>query len=223
MADYVLGVASFIDRELQRERLRRGLTPDLIQVDDGSLGCMGNHLGTLQTLSQMARAAGADWVVVLEDDAIPISCFVFHTQLNMALDVAPSPVVSLYSGTGYPAQAQRRFVAAHSSDASWVLHRDLRHAVGYALHSDVFELGLLDVMTRRARQNWAPDDAISDWCHQYAKDVAYTNPSLVDHEDGPQVVSGRTHLGRRTGIRRRRRKAHHVGTRALWTDSTVIV
>jgi len=104
------------------------------------------------------------------------------------------------------------------------MHKVLRHAVGYALHVECFQMGVFDRMTELARDGWAPDDGITAWARSTGTPVAYTNPSLVDHDDSiPSVIKVRKHLGQVTSERKRPRKAHWVGTRLTWTDNCATV
>lgn len=217
MANYTLGVVAYYSREKQINYLRDELNPDLIEVDDGIFGVMGNHCLTIEKLYENGRRTGQEWLVVLEDDAQPVVGF--RQQCSAALDVAPSPIVSFYSGSGHPANRQAQFADLHKrQDVHWVMHKTMRHAVAYALHVEAIELGLIDHMIKRGRQSWAPDDAIGDFAQITSTKVAYSNPSLCDHEDGPTVVKCRRHLGIVTSARRRPRKAHWVGTRLTWQD-----
>lgn len=221
MANYTLGVVAYVDRQKQIEYLRNEVYPDLIEVDDGTYGVMGNHCLTLEKLYENGRRSGREWIVVLEDDAQPVPSF--HRQLSAALDAAPSRIVSLYNGCGHPAHRQQQFAdLAKRADVHWITHQYFRHAVAYAIHVDVIELGLIDHMIAMSRNRWAPDDAISKFARSVLREpVAYSNPSLVDHEDGPTMVKGRTSKGIPMLSRRRPRKAHWVGTRLLWSVDNV--
>ena len=218
--DYLVGVVAHQDRADDLAELR-ALQPAVIEVDDGTLGCGGNHLATLRALQK--RVDPYTWAVVLEDDAVPVKGF--GEQIYAALNVAPTRIVSLYCGSGYPAQYQRLFTEAIQTheDACWLLHPQLRHAVGYAIHPSIIRPVTVGMETAIAKR-YAPDDAISHWAMRNRETVGYTNPSLVDHKDGPTVIDYRMHLGRPTVPGRKRpRKAHRVGTRGTWTDSSVIV
>lgn len=216
MANYTTGVVAHVERQEQIEMLRERIYPDLIEVDDGTYGCMGNHCLTLEKLYQNGRRSGCEWLVVLEDDAQPPELG-FHQQVSAALDAAPSTIVSFYNGSGHPAQRQADFEElALRDDIHWILHANLRHAVAYAVHAEVVELGLIDFMVEMSRQRWAPDDAISKFARKIGKWVAYSNPSLVNHEDGESVIKVRMTKGMPMIGRRRPRKAHWVGTRIVW-------
>lgn len=218
VANYTLGVVAHVDRQTQIDRLHDIVNPDLVMVDDGSLGVMGNHTLTIHKLYDNMRRCGAEWMVVLEDDAQPPETG-FHQQLSAALDVAPTRIVSLYNGTGHPSQRQARFTElSQRQDVHWIMWKYLRHAVAYALHVDIIEMGLVDHMVEYSRQRWAPDDAISKFARRWDTTISYSNPSLVNHEDGPAMVKGRTAFGITTLARRRPRRAHWVGTRMSWTD-----
>lgn len=218
--DYLVGVVAHKDRENDMQELR-DLQPALISPDDGTLGCGGNHLSVLRALQK--RLDPYTWAVVLEDDAIPVKGF--GEQIYAALNVAPTRIVSLYNGSGYPAQYQRRFVEVMQAneDACWLLHPQLRHAVGYAIHPAIIRPLVVGMETQIAKR-YAADDAISHWAMRNREMVGYTNPSLVDHKDGPTVIDYRMHLGHATVPGRKRpRKAHRAGTRSTWTDSCVTV
>ena len=216
--DYLVGVVAHKDREDDMQELR-DLQPAIISPDDGTLGCAGNHLSVLLALQK--RLDPHTWAVVLEDDAVPVKGF--HEQLYAALSVAPTRIVSLYCGTGYPAQYQRLFAEAVQTDACWLIHPQLRHAVGYAIHPSIIRPVTVGVETMIAKR-YAVDDAISHWAMRNREPVGYTNPSLVDHKDGPTVIDYRMHLGHAAPAGRNRpRKAHKVGTRGQWTDSCVTV
>lgn len=220
MANYTLGVVGHVERSEQIARLTDQLSPDIIEVDDGSLGVAGNHALVLGLSYRNARRCGQEWVVVLEDDVLPVVGF--HHQASAALDVAPSLIVSLYSGTGHPANFQAGFAElSKREDVCWILHRNMRHAIAYALHTSMFEYGVIETMTEAARTKWAPDDALSRFARKTRIEVCSSNPSLVDHEDGPTVIKGRTSMGMAMNARRRPRKAHWCGTRMRWSDTSI--
>lgn len=218
MAEFSLGVVGHIDRHDMITALADTVKPDLVEVDDGTLGAAANHLVVIQTLYKRTPNA---WLVVLEDDAVVSDTL--RVQVSAALDACPSLVASFYCGTGYPMQYQADFETAVTNDVCWLIHRQLRHAVAYAI-SPLVSKPVMICVERLSREQWAPDDAISSWLMRNNEMVAYSNPSLVDHRDGPTVQDYRMHLGRPvTPGRKRPRVAYKVGTRDTWTDSSVIV
>jgi hypothetical protein len=222
VANFTIGVVAHVDRQPQIDYLSRVAHPDVIIPDDGSAGVSANHIAVLTSLYQIGRRTGQPWLVVLEDDAI--ICDRLHEQLNQLLDIAPSLLVSLYNGTGYPMQYQRQFAKmAGDRELNFILHRHMRHAVGYAVHSSLLtQYRFIDHLAEQARKGWPPDDAMSHWCRRYDQMVAYTNPSLVDHEDGPSVIRQRKGVaGPIVGARRYPRRAHWFGDRDFWSNRKV--
>lgn len=154
------------------ESLSAGLT-----LDDGRLGSNANH----------ARAWGmcdksADWVGVVEDDAIPAPDIL--RQLDLMLSAAPTEVVSGYLGTGRPQSRQEYIQAAIQADPTWVVATKLLH------HVAVF-----------ARPHWVPafaqklatshqacDTALGELLRKRGMPVGYCMPSLFDHRDETPLI-----------------------------------
>lgn len=215
-----LGVVGHTHRLPQIEELSAAVNPDAVLIDDGVLGVAGNHAQTLACLSR--RADPDDWLVVLEDDAVPAQPF--RETVAELLALAPTRIVSFYLGTGYPAQYQRRIADAVAADTSWIVAERLLHAVGYAI-APAFAPSIVGAMTENARRpsrgRWAPDDLISEWVIAHGEYVAYSNPSIVQHRDEESVIATRMHLGQPTYGRKRPRQAHRFGSRLTWDDSSV--
>src|SRR5690606_8297214 len=99
-----------------------------VSLDDGTLGAEANHLRVWEVLAD----ASAEWVCVLEDDAVPSPNFL--AQITAALTVAPSPVVSLYLGRSRPPGVQSRIQGAirrlDAEGACWITADRMLHAVG---------------------------------------------------------------------------------------------
>lgn len=227
MGELAIGIVAHMSRQEAVASLRQKVRPDLVEVDDGDLGVGGNHLLTLRQLQPIARRNWSEWVVALEDDALPVEATFQHPYADFrhyadgALDHAPSPLVSFYLGTGHPTQYQARCAELVKSEASWIRHTHMRHAVAYAIHTSVLS-ALIDQMTPLVRDKWAPDDAISAFALRNAYDVAYVNPSLVDHDDKlPPAISARTFRGRITHSRKYPRHAHKFGPRGSYDDTCV--
>lgn len=219
MYNHLLGIVGHEARAPQIAKLSADVNPDCVMVDEvDGVGPTENHLAVLRWMNKHGARMSNDWAVVLEDDAICADNF--RAEVDVCLDYAPTDIVSLYLGTGYPAQYQRKFAEAAATDVSWIIHPWLRHAVAYAVNVDILP-GLIETMTELSRQRWAPDDTISAFALRRGP-VAYSNPSLVDHNDSlPPVIRQRTHLGMPTFGRKRPRRAHNFSMPICWNDSSV--
>jgi hypothetical protein len=176
-----------------------------IYEDSGGLGCEANHARAWEDFA--GQRESIDWAVVLEEDAQPVPGF--RQQLEAALAVAPAPIVSLYLGTGYPKGWQPKIRDAINTigTANWLITNTTIHAVGLAIRTDLLPLKL--------DQHVAIDAAIGNWAKSNDHLVAYSWPSLVDHADGPTLVTTRHSSN---ANRDEPRKAWQVGTRPQWTS-----
>lgn len=202
-----VGVVAHVDREGAARRLAATVGADFISVDRGGvLGCEGNHAAVQRHLAGLP----GEWSVVLEDDAVPVDGFA--DQVAAALEVAPAPVVSLYLGRQRPPQYQRRIEIvcglADKVGANWLTSPRMLHAVGYAIRTDLLPT-LLEFDCD------LPADERIGACFG---DVCYVWPSLVDHADGPSVTAHPDGQPRSPG-----RRAWRVGSRDVWTSSTVVL
>lgn len=154
------------------------------------------------------------WLVILEDDAIP--CNDWHTQIEAALTVAPTKIVSLYLGTNYPRRRQAAIqTILDSTDTHWITHHELRHAVGYAIHSNIAP----QLHRAVTRLHGEADKRLSIASQQLWQPIGYTCPSLVDHRDDTPLI---THTPDGTARPRTKpRVAHRHGTRNQWTTDSV--
>lgn len=176
------------------------------------MGARANHLSAWSTLAEM----DSEWSLVLEDDALPVTDF-RHNVIS-ALDVAPSPIVSLYLGTGNPIcwqpRIERALNWADKRDANWLLCRNLIHAVAVVVKTSHIE-SMLDSL-------YCIDDPIDESITAWAvkrfgvQSVSYTIPSLCDHNDGPTLM-------RHADNRRRvaQRVAWRRGMRDQWNSDVV--
>jgi hypothetical protein len=196
-------------RTVYAQQLAHTINADQILWDNGTLGCEANH----QAAHQWHLQHRTDWAVCIEDDAIPVDNFT--SQLHQALDMAPTPIVSLYLGTTAPPQHQpiisNAINLADQTDASWIIGTKLLHGVGYAIRHELLTSLL------RHHSNLPLDQHISWWCRRKQHQVASTHPSLLDHRDGPPLITQR-----HDGLQRDQpRKAWKTGTRAKWTTKSV--
>lgn len=188
MTTTAVGIVAHPDRQHMADVLARGVSAEVLSYDHESAGEQANHQATLEALLEH----GTDWVVWLEDDAIP--CPAFRTHLAKTLADAPPGIVSLYLGTGrwagtsppHHEQVVRGLVEDADRDgAQWITTAALWHAVGVAVRRDQ-AAQLLAYMRASALPT---DEAITAWCRATRTPVHYTWPSLVDHYDGPTVTA----------------------------------
>lgn len=157
-------------------------------MDDGSLGGRGNHARAWQL-----HDTASDWCLVAEDDAI--LCTNFMPRLTELLPTAPSPVVSLYLGTGYPLHLVEQ--AAHAqADAElrgddWLTLPTMNHAVAIAIRQSL----VADMLTC-IDLSLPIDEGIGAWARQAGHEVSYPTLSLVDHRDEPTLTQHPDGIGR---------------------------
>ncbi|TDZ92146.1 hypothetical protein CCUG60885_04260 [Mycobacteroides salmoniphilum] len=182
MTDYRIGIVAHTQRATAAHELMDTAGAAFLSMDNGTLGCDRNHRRTLEWLAK----SPAEWGVVLEDDAIP--CEDWSTTLTNILDAAPAPIVSFYLGINYPKHWQPRVLqatqAADAASASWIVAEGfLLHAVGYAIRTE-----LIDSALDHNRWFQMPvDQVLTDWARNDGHKVAYTWPSIVQHDDGPTL------------------------------------
>lgn len=191
------------------EALADKVNADYISIDDGSLGCNGNHRKVWTWLAETT----ADWSVVLEDDASPADDFT--TQLERALAIAPTPIVSLYLGRERPPHwqpfIQMSLKEAQATNCCWLTSDELLHAVGVAIRTE-----LITPMLEQTNTLIAFDEAVGLWARANQHRIAYTLPSLINHEDGPTLFKHPDGDRRYPG-----RVAWWTGTRDQWTSKSL--
>lgn len=163
--------------------LGRRVGANVVSVDDGTLGCAGNHLVVLSALRTIAADRNS-WVIVLEDDAVPVENF-RHVAAR-ALRSAMSPVIGFYLGTGNHPVVQANVSRAVESDDAWISADYLLNGVAYAVRSwYVWEL--IEAISDRDEEELPL--RITRWLQANGLFAHYTNPSLVDHADIPSIIS----------------------------------
>lgn len=163
-----------------------------------------------------AHDPGADWHMVLQDDAI--ACPDLCAGLSKALEVLGTKgLVCAYSGAGKPQQTHIKRALAHAKDKghTWWSSRSL--CWGVAIIAPVHTIEpMLKWGSMRQRMKINYDKKIG----MYYRDARnwrswYTNPSLVDHRDGDSLV------GHGTTAPEGGRRAHEFCTRSAldidWT------
>lgn len=164
-------------RESQARALAYQIGPDAhVMIDQENHGATWNHLRALEWAAcQSCR------VVVLEDDALPITGF---TDLVVDwLNRFPDSLVSFYLGTGRPPQYQmqiaERLIVADKMRADYITLPRLIHGVCYSVPPQHIER-VLSRWDIRKPADYAVGDA-------YGGAVVYPCYSLVDHADGEPV------------------------------------
>lgn len=218
MIEYSIGVVGHVDRLDMARTLAEDTHATLLNLDNGSLGCLGNH-----AYVQTRLVSENGWSVILEDDAVPMHDFSADLEHALRLTESYLPpsvkILSLYLGTGYPAHWQKRIGPALEVDACFIDCPELLHAVGYAVAPDIKdELASWLSGSTRMRSS-APDYLMSMWLAARQYRVAYTNPSLVDHRDVRTVIRARSNTF--APGRNRPRQAHNTTQRLTWTASCV--
>lgn len=191
---------------------------NFVCMDDGKLGAGVNHVRAWEWLATTSDT----WGLVLEDDAEPVDGFL--DQLDLALAVAPEPVVNLYLGRGRPPHWWLPISSVIARDEHWIMADEMLNHVAVAVQTrmipwllkhlqrnDEFTSGRLPI-----------DEALGRWVRYMGGQVAYSHPSLVDHAQLPTLITEHVsgHISE-TGVRSELRQAWLTGTREKWNRSRV--
>jgi hypothetical protein len=159
------------------------LDADVISVDDDHMGERANHQNCLEQLMDVE----ADWLVMIEDDAILCQGFVSR-EFQAVREIGRDHVGSWYLGTGrwagkswsvHGPRVDQMVANAERTGADLIWADGLWHAVAVAIPSTIAPELLHHMKHSEEHTDWA----ISDWCKATGTKVAYTIPSLVDHRD----------------------------------------
>jgi hypothetical protein len=178
-----------------------------IAMDDGSRGCAFNH----DEAFKLAAQTPADWFICIEDDAQPVPDFLHQATLALAMCPDAYPVVSLYFGYVGDSRHFTADVDLDTIEANWLIRPALASTVCLCIRKDFFprffeHAEQLPHMTSDQRYEQAARE-------QGIPDVAYSWPSLVDHDDTRTVhYTGAPHVARR---------AYRVGSRPYWNGSVL--
>ena len=116
-------------RDLAAELLKVG--PTEVAYDERLEGAEANHIRALA-----AAAPGAEWHMVVEDDAVLSSRF--GELLPEALEAYPDHIVSAYTGQLFPRHRQDDFIRAASMGVDLVADY-VAHGVANAYPADIIE------------------------------------------------------------------------------------
>lgn len=202
-----IAIVAHPSRARMARRLSRQLGDAPIAMDTDGIGAGKNHDRALI----LADQTEAEWALIVEEDALPIPDFLTHAEA--ALASAPTPIASLYCGKSRPPQYQARIARALTTDPHWLLAPTLLHCVCVAIRQDVVTPLLTAIETVRLDA----DQRIGRGAQRIGiRQIAHSNPSLVQHQDGPTLIAHRDGQPRRTP-----RVAWAVGSRERWTTEAV--
>lgn len=208
-----------------KAKLESPLVPTMVLMDDEGVGCDANHVRAWDALSRQ----NSPWLMVLEDDALLTDTF--HEQLPLALKTAPAPVVSLYLGRERPSFFQHRIAHAlvgcshpgpdDEPDLSvpWVVASRLLHGVGVAIRSDLVR-EMVPMLHDLIDLKPGIDESVTEYLRMNSTPVAYTVPSLVDHDDSRPSLARHSDLNPRIPGTR---VAWATGKREHWTSEFKIM
>jgi GR25 family glycosyltransferase involved in LPS biosynthesis len=211
--NHTIGIVAHTARADHAHQLANDIGAKFISVDDGTLGCEGNHRKVWEWLAHTTT----EWSIILEDDAIAVPGF--REQAAAALQQAPAPVVSFYLGTHHLAfddnPKRQAITQADQQGAHWITASKLHHAVAVAIRTQ----HLPDVLFYASQfpDNFPNDELITHWARNTGNTIAYAWPSLCDHLDEPTLFRHPDKITRPPGTR----KAFNVGTRTTWTTKAV--
>lgn len=213
-----IGIVGHVSRTDAVYELQQRVDADVTSMDDAAFfsiwestrRCAENHMKVLNHLHSLSTKG--EWVVVLEDDAIP--CPAFRTEVAAAAKNAPSQLVGLYMGTGNPSgEVQRGIRDALAEADAWVTADYFISAVAYAIPHElvqnlIHECKMMD-------DEWPL--RITRWSQQVGLLTSYTVPSLCDHADIVSTINPAPEVERQKLPRR----AHKFGTRSNWNTRAV--
>lgn len=164
-------------REPQARALAYQIGPSThVMIDPDSHGAAWNHQRALEWAAEQDCR-----VVIIEDDAMPVSCFV--ALITGWLERFPDTLLSFYLGTGRPPQYQmqiaERLIVADKTRADFITLPRLIHGVCYSVPPQHIERVL-----SRWNSSKPADYAVGD---AWGGSVVYPCYSLVEHADGEPV------------------------------------
>lgn len=221
-----IGIVAHGSRYQRAARLADWLGAEVVCVDqDGKLGAGKNHEMCYEYLSHYS----SPWSVIMEDDAIPVRSF--REQLPLVLGSVPesSSVVSLYLGRSRPPHYQPSIAQVIARDENFLLCDELLHHVAVAVRTPLIP-SILDYINndwKYLNGRLPIDEAIGRFCRSAGMKVAYTHPSIVNHDSSlPTTIP--KHLSQHSADNGKRtsghpRKAWAFGVRDSWDSSVAVI
>lgn len=210
-----IGVVAHHSRIFKAYNLFRQIEADYISIDQ-KLGCDLNHQKVWQTTALLAQPD--EWIIVIEDDAIPVDHF--RDKAAAALDHTPDgiDVVSFYLGrlnpAGWQPYMETAVAQADRADASWITSNTTLHGVCLAIRGPRLVESMLSTAVTLVRPI---DERITMWCRRFGHDTAYSHPSIVQHSDLDPCIT--TRYDKRP--REKGRVAWRFGDRETWSQRSV--
>lgn len=221
--DIQIGIVGHYTRQDQIKQLAKEVKADSVCLDEGGVGCEENHLRAWRSLAWI----GAEWCVVLEDDAVPVS--ELREELAKMLPHAPTPVVSLYLGRKRPPQYQDSVAQVIGLDSPFIMTDLYTHGVGICVKWNFVSslIAYLELRKRRVEEDLEEqlpiDELIAEWVQGKGLEITFTNPSLVNHADGPTVLDFHPSRSKEEDMSTREpgRVAWRFGTRESWEGDSI--
>lgn len=225
MSIFSIGIVAHYSRWDRAGKLADHLDAEVVAVDyDGKVGAGRNHEHCYDWLAQ----ADTPWAVLLEDDAVPVKGF--RDQLSQVLRNAPDTgLLSLYLGRFRPPHWQSSIARVIATDAHFLMGTELLHHVGVVIRTPLIPAMLAFIRADRQYQTGKLpiDEAIGRWARAASVRVAYTHPSIVNHDTrldtviAKHVSQHKTESGHRP--RTELRQAWAFGSRQDWQPTTAAI
>jgi hypothetical protein len=194
----LIGVAAHVSREEMAHALVKRVGAQVLNVDKGNAGCyrtaviacVWNHFEVLNRLAALVTDKHS-WVIVLEDDALPVPNFRKHAAA--ALSYAPY-LAGFYIGQAGAERNLALLTKSLEDGVAWAAAPHMVSAVAYAIRTDV----LPEIIKRYpgfTDYEATVERRITTWSYERRGGTAYgepqfyyTLPSLVDHSEVDSIV-----------------------------------
>lgn len=219
-----IGIVAHYSRQERAERMAEILDAEVVSIDQGNVGPGSNHERCYEWLAD----SKAPWVVLLEDDAMPVRDFRVHLGKVLAAVPNSTGLLSLYLGRSRPPHWQLSIAQVIARDENFLLASELLHHVAVAIRPALIPamLNFIRNDTAYSAGKLPIDEAIGRFARSVQMPVAYCHPSIVDHNVKLRTVIKRhvsqhqTETGDRDTDARDLRKAWVFGHRKQWQTTT---
>ena len=174
--------------------------------DEGHLGSIANHDATFELA--LARAAGAQWCLLIEDDAIAVA----PERILDCLRNCPTDAASLYLGTNYPSWAQKRVDAGMHAD--WITASTFLHGVAMAVRTP----SVRPMLDAARHITLDADQRYGAALFAIGTEVSHATTSIFDHRDERTLIDHAD--GRCRALPRKARRLANPTT--CWSAANVV-